>query len=279
MLLFRYFGSHALETLRDRHLKTATVSSLNDPFEMLYQLTGTMTASKAEIHLKRRIHSPDFLATAQYCNPQIKTKKDLKKFIAANKEKIKKNLVSVFSQSKAEDFIKNSSDRLLRLVCFSESKVEQLDEILIWSHYANKHTGARIGFEFPDGIINPFKIVPVQYQRQRVSVDMTQGTETELVKRALSESMRVKSLAWKYEREYRMLTEVHLCKNKPLEKGGNADFISFEKDWVKHVDFGVRATPNEIQAMKEFLQKEYPSVPLRKAVFHRSDYALEYQIM
>jgi hypothetical protein len=246
---------------------------------MLYQLTGTMTAAKAKSHLKRRIHSSDFLATAQYCNPQIKTKKDLKKFIAANKEKIKKNLVSVFSQSKAEDFIKNSSDRLLRLVCFSESKVEQLDEILIWSHYANKHSGVRIGFEFPDGIINPFKIVPVQYQRQRVSIDMTQGTETELVKRALSETIRVKSLAWKYEREYRMLTAVHLCKNKPLEKGGNADFISFEKDWVKHVDFGVRATPNEIQAMKEFLQKEYPSVPLRKAVFHRSDYALEYQIM
>jgi hypothetical protein len=46
MLLFRYFGSHALETLQDNLLKAATISSLNDPFELLYRLAGTMTVAK-----------------------------------------------------------------------------------------------------------------------------------------------------------------------------------------------------------------------------------------
>jgi hypothetical protein len=127
--------------LRDNLLKTATASSLNDPFELLYQLAGTMTAAKAKRYLKRRIHADDFLATAQIHNPQIRSKKDLKKFMALNREKVAQNLVAAFPQFKAEDFVKNASDRLLRLVCFSEATVEPLNEILIWSHYANKHHG------------------------------------------------------------------------------------------------------------------------------------------
>ena len=126
MLLFRYFGSHALETLQDCHLKAATVSSLNDPFELLYQLTGTMTMAKAKRHLKQRIKSDQFFAVAQLHNPTIRTKKDLKKFMAAKRDTIAKNLVSSFPRLKAETFLANTSDRLLRIVCFSESAVERL---------------------------------------------------------------------------------------------------------------------------------------------------------
>ncbi len=277
MILFRYFASHALETLRDQDLKTATVSSLNDPFELLYQLTGTMTPSKAKRYLKWRMQAPDFFANAQLHNPFIKSKKDFKIFMAANREKLAKNLVSVFPKFKAEDFIKNSSDRLLRLVCFSESTVDRLDEILIWSHYANKHTGVRIGFEFPANMTSPFKIVPVEYRTERVIVDLTGGSETELVKEALYRSVRVKSLAWKYEREYRMLTMPAFCQSKPIIGNGRADFISFKKEWVKFVDFGLRALSSDVQAMKVLLQREYRNVQIRKAVFHRSDYALEYE--
>lgn len=277
MLLFRYFGSHSLETLQDCHLKTAVVSSLNDPFELLYQLSGTMTQAKAKRHLKQRIKTDQFFEVAKLHNPAIKTKKDLKKFMAGNREKIVKNLVLNFPKLKAETFLEGTSDRLLRIVCFSESAVDRLDEILIWSHYANRHKGTRIGFEFPDGIKYPFKIIPIRYQQKRVALDMTRGAKSEWVKEALSESVRVKSLAWKYEREYRMLAASPFCIKKPIEGGGQADFISFKKEWVKNVDFGVRATPIEIQTMKEFLQKEYPNVTLRKAIFHPTDYALEYE--
>ena len=216
MLSFRYFGSHALETLQDDRLKTSSVSSLNDPFELLYQLTGTMTAAKAKRHLKQRIKTDQFFAVAQQHDSTIKTKKDLKKFMATNRDKIVKNLVSNFPQLKAETLIGNTSDRLLRVVCFSSSTVERLDEILIWSHYANKHKGTRIGFEFPDGITFPFKIVPIQYRQERVALDLTRGSKAEWVKAALGESVRVKSMAWKYEQEYRMLAVLLSAKTDPL---------------------------------------------------------------
>ncbi|MGD0252177.1 MAG: hypothetical protein ABSC01_05725 [Verrucomicrobiota bacterium] len=96
MLLFRYFGSHILETLQDNLLKAATISSLNDPFELLYQLAGTMTVAKAKRHLKQRIKTDQFFAVAQLHNPAIRTKKDLKRFIAANRDSIVKNLASSY---------------------------------------------------------------------------------------------------------------------------------------------------------------------------------------
>jgi hypothetical protein len=89
--------------------------------------------------------------------------------------------------------------------------------------------------------------------------------------------LKVKSLAWKYEREYRLMTSPQFCVQKQLQNSKHADFFPFKPEWVKCVDFGVRASSQEIQKMKEFLQKEYPNVQLRKAIFHPSDYVLEYQ--
>lgn len=277
MLLFRYFGSHGLETLQQSLLKTATVSALNDPFELLYQLTGSMTMSKAKRQLNQRIKSDGFLAMARNYNPRIKTRRDLKKFMANNRGKIARNLVANYSDLRAENFAEDA-DRILRIVCFSEATVDRLDEILIWSHYANKHQGVRIGFEFPDEIEFPFKIIPVQYQKERVALDLTQGLHAPHVKEAIGNNVKVKSLAWEYEREHRMLASPKFCTRKQLQNSEFADFVPFKKEWVRHVDMGVRASQKDIQAMKEFLLREYPTVQLRLSSFHSTDYALEYRV-
>jgi hypothetical protein len=53
MLLHRYFGSHAFETLKEAKLKTSRISGFNDPFEFLINTTGKMTPEQAQ----KRIHS------------------------------------------------------------------------------------------------------------------------------------------------------------------------------------------------------------------------------
>lgn len=76
-----------------------------------------------------------------------------------------------------------------------------------------------------------------------------------------------------------MLTMVSFCKSRPIDGGGLADFVPFKREWVRQVDFGLRALPSDVQVMKEFLKKDYPHVQLRQAVFHPRDYALEYKII
>jgi hypothetical protein len=220
----------------------------------------------------------ELLALAKLINPGIR-RKDIKKSMVTNREAYIKSLISGWSRHKAESYMHNSADEFLRVVCFSEAIVDRFDEILIWSHYADKHKGTRIGFEFPEGTINPFKIVPVQYQQGRAVFDLSKGLGAGNLEKVFNESVKVKSSAWKYEREHRMLTPPVLCQKKSIEGGTTADFIPFKREWVKHVDLGLRAPENDIQAIKVFLQQEYPHVQLRKTVIHPTDYALEYEIV
>ena len=54
-------------------------------------------------------------------------------------------------------------------------------------------------------------------------------------------------------------------------------FIDFQRAWVKHVDFGVRCPPSEIQKVVDLLKADYPNLIRRKAESHKTDYALEYK--
>jgi hypothetical protein len=106
--------------------------------------------------------------------------------VAANRDTIAKNLVSTYPRLKAENLIEPMANRTLRVVCFSESAVDRLDEILMWSHYADKHNGASIGFEFPDGITFPFKVVRIDYRKERIVLNLTEGLSASHVQPHLS---------------------------------------------------------------------------------------------
>ena len=54
-------------------------------------------------------------------------------------------------------------------------------------------------------------------------------------------------------------------------------FLAFEREWAKSIDFGVRCPRPEIQRLLDLLKTDYPKIIKRKAVFHKMEYALEYQ--
>jgi hypothetical protein len=64
MLLHRYFGSHAFETLKRAELKTSRISAFNDPFEFLYVYASNMTCEQAEKYISSRCDDPKFLSWA-----------------------------------------------------------------------------------------------------------------------------------------------------------------------------------------------------------------------
>jgi Protein of unknown function (DUF2971) len=168
-------------------------------------------------------------------------------------------------------------DTCMRVICFSADDVKTLDEILMWSHYASKHYGLRIGFEFPEGIKHPFMIVPIDYREKRVEADLSYGSKIEAMTAALEESAKVKSLAWRYENEYRLITMPELCRAREMPDSTIEHFLDFKREWVKRVDFGVRCPQAEIQRVIGLLKSDYPHVVFRRADFHKSEYALEYK--
>jgi hypothetical protein len=279
MIIFRYFASHALESLRDARLKVARISSFNDPFECMYRASGVMTRAKAKQYLRVRLESPEFLENLMRSQPHLATVKAARRFLKANLDKYATDLIANYDSIKEAPPEEREAvmDHAFRVVCFSSSEALPLDEILLWSHYADKHRGIRIGFEFPAELTKAFRISPIAYQDERVAVDLTDDSEEESVKKALLLSTKTKSKAWSYEKEYRLMTVLPCCvvekgaDNKPIE------FLSIERGWVRRIDFGARCDRQNRKAILEIVRKDYPQTECFQASYHKTDYALIYE--
>jgi len=274
MLLHRYFGSHAYETLKEAKLKTSRISDFNDPFEFLYISAWRTDAKKVREYILSQLDSPEFQAEATRCVPgftKAGASQHIPKLVAgmiSNRDK----LIEQDLESRQE-----LTDKYMRVVCFSAADVKPSDEILMWSHYAAKHSGVRVGFEFPDGIRNPFMIAKIEYCENRVEVDYSFGSPIEEMKTALTKSATTKSLAWSYENEFRLITLPEHCETRTCGNSRVEHFLTFNREWVKTVDFGVRCPPGEIRQVVDLLEREYPHVIRQRAEFHNSQYALEYK--
>jgi hypothetical protein len=177
-------------------------------------------------------------------------------------------------------------DKEARVICFSDPEwVERLKkqgEILLWSHYANKNAGIRIGFEFPDGIKGLFEITPITYQENRPEVVFSPSLEAdEQTLEAIKKASSVKSKAWEYEGEFRLFTRIDLCERREVKKchapAVEEHFLRFKREWVKSVDFGVFCPDTEILRVVDLLKTDYPNVIPRKAEMHKTEYAFEYK--
>ena len=206
MLLHRYFGSHGLETLRDAELKTSRISEFNDPFEFAYRTVGEVTPEIARQQTLARINSPGFYDTVLAQKPELQTHDEARRFI---NPRIPEMVAALHANyARMVETVKGQreeiADESVRLICFSRPESTVAGEILQWAHYANKHHGIRIGFDLPLGLTAFGKLVEVKYRKDRVALDVTLEADSGPTQAAIEEAMEVKSVAWEYEREFRL---------------------------------------------------------------------------
>jgi hypothetical protein len=83
-----------------------------------------------------------------------------------------------------------------------------------------------------------------------------------------------------YVYEVRLFTKVEDCEPREIEIPNAIileHFLQFNPNWVKSVDFGAPCLTDEIQKTMDFLRTNYPkNILCRKAVIHKTEYALEY---
>ena len=248
----------------------------------MYVYTSSMTYEQAEQYILSRCDNPQFLSWTKQQFPLL-TETEIRSYL--------KNLSPATITELAANFGKNCElsyerrreiiDTDLRAVCFSNpAKVNILDEILLWSHYAQKHGGIRIGFEFPNKVNEAFQITEMSYQKNRVKVDFSFKIQIEAFEAALHKSAITKSIAWEYEREVRLFTKIEYCEPREIRTATSTVleyFLPVNAEWVKSVDFGALCPNHEIQEVVSLLKSNYPHVICRKAEFHKEEYALAYK--
>ena len=111
---------------------------------------------------------------------------------------LQKSLVNVL-QDKLNSSMSEVKDSV-RVVCLSEV----YDSILMWSHYAQNHTGFCIEYDFEENNMFYKRLYPVKYTTDRYAIskaDMSHSNTRWIYKTICS-----KSDVWSYEKEWRIVT-------------------------------------------------------------------------
>ena len=96
------------------------------------------------------------------------------------------------------------------VLCYSES----INDPVMWSHYAEKHRGLALGFDFSESKQQPRKL---HYNKNRPILDFTllnahnQNSPNTALDRVIEDGFMTKAPSWKYEMEYRQFIKLDAC--------------------------------------------------------------------
>ncbi len=150
----------------------------------------------------------------------------------------------------------------------------KLKDVLLWSHYSNKHKGISILYQFPyeflddgDKFIgisevfykrNPLKDWFISIANQLPMQDDELGIE--LAKKILT----AKSPKWRYEKEARIISR-------------SQGVLSIEKSFIKQICFGLATSDEDISLIKEITSHYKQKVELYRAIRASSDFGIRFK--
>ena len=117
-------------------------------------------------------------------------------------------------------------------LCFSLSP----DNILMWSHYGEKHKGICLGFEVSDEVTRPVEYIPNVETVGNMIVEKEEDFSIEEGTRIVDRQCGAKYDGWSYEQEVR----VHLGRNEKDEETGHYFREFSERLELKEVFGGAR---------------------------------------
>lgn len=231
---FRTVNKFLIESLVKSNIYFSSPKALNDPFDCRVDILESF---------ERSIQESD----------------------AASREKLEK------VRPELTKYLKRLEKDIPDLGVFSFS-AELLNPVM-WSHYADRHRGVCLYYEFSDSILNyPTNFVigrsPVTYGDDPIAdwfrqnaLDLGADLDDELLIELTQRVLTVKSKHWSYEFEARLIASRH-------------GSLEIDPSCLKRVCFGL-ATPNDdIDLVKQILESKYPTVRFARIESDGTDFGI-----
>ena len=208
MLLYKYYpcDENTFKSLASRGLWAHRATAMNDPFECMVDINIEYGDDEFE-ELRRYINE----------SPTLSSNDHLKNIAASEENRVPVN----------EVLGKIRKHAISEYAFCALSEIP--DNILMWSHYANGHSGIVVGIDFPDDASGHLHKVEYTESPRGLNLkewaDFVAESEQEGVTRMLS-NISVKGKVWEYEREWR------IWRKEPM-------YYHYEWNQVKEVYFGV----------------------------------------
>lgn len=274
MILHKYIDEKGKCSIEHSELKVSIPSEFNDPFEFLPKDVTMWTNRKKKSLLFSKSNKDMVYETFKNAG-LFKNKKQLKREFK-NKEKYIKEFDKIINNGmvwRGIQGMKDYADQVTRVISFSSEKASEYDQILMWSHYTNKHKGIRIHFDTSKFGLQEEVFKEVEYSQTRVPFDASLFANTKAFLDQINKILITKSFAWSYEKEYRLFLTPNCCYSKD-----NFHFYKILPESIIKIDLGFNSSlllQNEIIALLK--RKENQHILLTRAFVDEKEYKLSYR--
>jgi hypothetical protein len=273
MLLCRYFNSdRCLDIIKYQRLSATDPTTFNDPFEMYPGIVGKPDKDKTLRYLHNDLLprlSSSIKAALPDFNGGLVPRDDDTVF-----KKIEQNMKPGLKRE-----VENGLERAaqtIRIICFCDpTEIKDGDDILLWSHYGDKHKGVRIFFETDDIKILSKNLFQVVYSLERACIDITDPSTSifnKNVEDAYRNTFKTKNKSWEYEKEVRWIINLQEC----IQKDG-CSYIPLSPKAIRRIDFGCKCESEKVIPLLKDDNNAYRHVKLYKALVHEHRYSLMYE--
>jgi len=151
--------------------------------------------------------------------------------------------------------------------CLSETH----DNLLMWSHYAQNHTGAVIKFLALAEVDAPTIVArPVRYSRQMPQLDFAALMDFEKVPMDIIDVVTMtKSEVWAYEKEWRIIAGLR-------DKTQSYEILPYAPEEVGAVYLGCNISIEDKEGIIEVTRRIYPKAKMFQAEKHEKEFALTF---
>jgi hypothetical protein len=242
-LIYRYraFNKYGLEELINSEFYITLPNEVNDPFDSkcIFDERGTEDDFRKHHMMCLRKQKP-YLTEAQM-------QQEVDAFIKTDQWRSPD-----FTRVLFRDFRKSTSRRFseLGMVCFSK----KIDNILMWSHYADKHKGFCLVFDRTQLAKScQATLDGMTYGRKKLSDLLVEDVSVG------KKLLLTKAKDWAYEKEVRMI--ISLNSGKKVFGLRDERLLKFSLEALTGIIFGCRMPSNDKQTIKSiFLSKSYKPV-------------------
>ena len=243
--LFKYVpnSTQAIENLKNQVLYFGSPSKFNDPFECAFSPQIGTPSAVATNAIAARLFS-NGLIDSDLLQQFLRDESDIwiGQFKASLEKMISENL--------------DHSFKTIGVSCFSACN----DNILMWSHYADRHEGFCLEFRTE---FEPFtKARPVTYLSGLPVIDPSDIFLAEDFEKVF-QLLCTKSEDWRYEHEWRVIKDTF----------GPA---TYRKHLLKAIYFGAKATDDTIAHVSKLVEESSSHFTLHRGHMSKSKFKIEF---
>jgi hypothetical protein len=265
MILYKYFSQDVAKiTLTNKFLKLSAPIEFNDPYEVWPYIRPYSardfnrlynTSEKIENLYQNLLDDKSIVSRSEF--DKLLRKKSFKQTVLNRNHDEVEQWQNSFQQRVSN---------IIRIGCFTIDP----RNLLMWSHYAEKHKGIVIGYDFSDNPALTKNILRVKYRKNNYSFDVNCCYGFDPTIEQIGEMLSWKYCKWNYEKEYRM---VRMCSN--LNKSGELYGIADSDQYIREIIVGCKTDDitlikliksNNVRIYQERLKRSNYNIVLQESL-------------